>query len=144
MLPILTYEGRLTADPSLRFTQAGVAVATFTVATNDRKRNDAGEWEDTGDPLFVRISAWRNLAENCAESLKKGDLVVVIGKLQNRKYEDKEGAERWSLEIQANTVAASLQFRSFKHQGKGRSVSDEDPWAGSQSPAQADDDQPPF
>ena len=143
MLPILTYEGRLTADPTLRFTNAGVAVCSFTLATNDRKRNDSGEWEDTGDPLFIRITAWRNLAENVAESLLKGDLAIVIGKLSNRKYTDKEGNERQSLEIEARTVATSLQFRSFKHQGKSRGASgSDDPW--SDVPPPQDSDEPPF
>lgn len=142
-LPVLTMEGRLTADPELRFTPAGVAVANFTLAAQDRRKTDGGDWEDAGDPLFVRINVWRQAAENVAESLVKGDLVLVTGKLNNRKWEDRDGNARYSLELTAYTVAASLQFRAFKHQTKGRSSTpDSDPWASDTPPA--DDDTPPF
>jgi single-strand DNA-binding protein len=85
---------------------------------------------------------WRQQAENAAESLSKGDLVVCIGKLQNRKWEDKEGNTRYSLEMQADTVAISLLFRTVKHgaQRSQRKSADDDPWA---SPPPSSDD-PPF
>ena len=100
MLPKLTMEGRLTADPELRFLDSGLAVCSFTIVNQDRRKNDAtGEWEDSGDPLFIRVSVWRQQAENAAESLSKGDLVVCIGKLQNRKWEDKEGNKKFATEV---------------------------------------------
>jgi single-strand DNA-binding protein len=143
LLPKLTMEGRLTADPELRFLDSGLAVCSFTIVNQDRRKNDAtGEWEDSGDPLFIRVSVWRQQAENAAESLSKGDLVVCMGKLQNRKWEDKEGNTRYSLEMQADTVAISLLFRTVKHgaQRSQRKSADDDPWA---SPPPSSDD-PPF
>lgn len=141
-LPVICFEGRLGADVDLRFTPAGVAVASFSVVAQDRKKNEQGDWEDAGDPLWVRVSVWRQAAENCAESLRKGDLVTVVGKLANRKYTDRDGKERTSLEITAYSVAASLQFRQFKHQSpaKPATPAETDTW-GSDAPL---DDTPPF
>ncbi len=144
MLPKLMMEGRLTNDPDLRFLESGVAVCSFTIVANDRKKNDdTGQWEDVGDPLFVRATVWRQPGENAAESLSKGDLVVVYGKLSNRKWEDKEGNTRYSLEITADIVAPSLQFRAIKHGTERRSQQKQgtaDPWATPPS----DDSEPPF
>jgi single-strand DNA-binding protein len=140
MLPKITFEGRLTADPDLRFLDSGDAVCSFTVVNNDRRKNDSGEWEDYGDPLFIRVSVWRKLGENAAESLAKGDLVICTGKLSNRKWEDREGIQRTSLEMQADTVAVSLQFRVVKH-GASRASTQNDPWQGQQPPPS---DEPPF
>lgn len=145
MLPKIVMEGRLTADPELRFLDSGVAVCSFTLATNDRRKNEStGQWEDAGDPLFIRISAWRQLGENCAESLAKGDLVVASGKLQNRRFEDKEGNTRFSLELSADWVAASLLFRTIKHGSASRqgpaAKADEDPFQQSAP----EDSEPPF
>lgn len=144
MLPILWMEGRTTADPELRFTQGGKAVCSFTIVNQDRRKNEqSNEWEDAGDPLFVRVSVWDALAENVAESVRKGDLLVVQGKLTNRKWEDKEGNARLSLEMTAKIVAASLQFRTIKH-GQTRAQSApqaDDPWVGSPT---GGSDEPPF
>jgi len=143
VLPKLTMVGRLTADPNLRFLESGIAVCSFTVVANDRKKDDSGEWQDSGDPLFVRVTAWRQLGENAAESLSKGDLAVVIGKLSQRKYTDNDGNERTSLELTADTVAPSLQFRQVKHSTERRSQrqqSSDDPWAA----PPPDDSEPPF
>lgn len=116
MLPRLTIEGRLTADPDLRFTPGGKAVATFTVAASDRKRGEDGSWED-GDKVFLRTTVWEQQAENVAECLQKGDAVVVTGaKLRQSEWEDKEGNKRTTYELTGNTitVAVPLRFNEVK------------------------------
>lgn len=142
--------GNLTGDPELRFTPGGVAVANFTVASTPRAFDKAaGEFKD-GDPLFLRVSVWRKAAENVAESLVKGDRVMVRGNLVQRQYTDKDGNQKSSYEIQAEEVGASLLFRSFVHQtptqGRtARAVTEPeqgDPWA-TPGPG-ASGDQPPF
>ena len=106
----ITLVGNLTADPELRFTPAGVAVASFTVAstprTFDRK---SGEWRD-GETLFMRCSVWRDLAENVAESLHKGTRVIVSGRLESRSYKTREGENRTSIELQVDEVGPSLRY----------------------------------
>lgn len=105
-----TVVGNLTADPVLRFTPSGAAVANFTVAsTAQRYDRDAGEWVD-GDPVFMPCTVWRQAAENVAESLTKGTRVVVTGSLRQRSYEDREGQTRTVLELDADEVAASMKF----------------------------------
>jgi single-strand DNA-binding protein len=106
--------GNLTADPELRFTPNGAAVANFTVAstprTFDRQTN---EWKD-GDTLFMRCSIWREAAENVAESLTKGSRVIVQGRLVQRSYETREGEKRTVVELQADEVGPSLRYASAK------------------------------
>ena len=90
----ITLVGNLTADPELRFTPSGAAVANFTVAstprTFDRQTN---EWRD-GDAMFLSCAVWRQAAENVAESLQKGMRVIVQGRLKSRSYETREGEKR--------------------------------------------------
>lgn len=88
-LPSITMYGNLVADPELRFTAAGVAVATFTVASTPRTFDKASnEWKD-GQATFLRCTCWRAMAENIAESLAKGSRVLIAGALKQRSYEDK-------------------------------------------------------
>ena len=107
--PIITVAGHLTADPELRFTPNGAAVANFTIAstprTYDRQTN---EWKD-GETLFVRSSAWRDLAENVAASLTKGDRVVAEGYLKARSYQDREGNNRTAWELDVQDIGPSLK-----------------------------------
>lgn len=129
---IITVIGNLAGDPELRFTPSGAGVANFTVASTPRVFDKASnEWKD-GETLWMRCSVWRKQAENVAESLVKGDRVVVSGRLVQRTYE-KDGEKRTSYEMQVEEVGASLLFRSFVHQGKTRGASaetrQEDPWA---------------
>lgn len=114
-LPRVQVDGRLTADPELRFTPSGFAVANFTVAGNDRvkKKDGSDEWED-GPTTFLRCSVWREQAENVAESLRKGDGVLVTGKLTQREYEH-EGQKRTAFEVQVETIGPSLRWRSVPH-----------------------------
>lgn len=106
----LTIQGRLTADPELRFTQAGVPVANFTVAHTHRKLDrSTNEWVDDGDTLFMRTTVWREHGENLAASLHKGDAVIVIGRLVSRSYETKEGEKRTVVELDAEVCAVDLR-----------------------------------
>ena len=112
--------GNLVADPDLRFTPSGAAVANFTVAstprTFDRQRN---EWVD-GEALFLRCSAWKQLGENVAESLTKGTQVIVQGRLKSRSYETKEGEKRTSMELEVDAIGPSLQFATATVNRGGR------------------------
>lgn len=106
----MTITGNLCADPELRFTPNGVAVARFTVASTPRVFDkQAQEWKD-GAPLFMRCTAWRELAENTAESLSKGARVVVTGLLRQRTWTDDEQRKHTVYELDAEEVAASLRF----------------------------------
>ncbi|MCS3844624.1 single-stranded DNA-binding protein [Microbacterium sp. AK031] len=106
----LTIVGNLTAEPELRQTGSGVAVASFTVASTPRNFDrQANEWKD-GDALFMRCSAWRDLATNITASLTKGSRVIVTGRLQQRSYQDREGNNRVSLELQVDEVGPSLKY----------------------------------
>jgi single-strand DNA-binding protein len=110
----ITLIGNLTTDPELRFTSTGTAVANFTVATNPRTFDKAsGEWRDA-EPLFLRCTLWRVPAENLAESLRRGDRVIVVGRLRQRSFETREGDKRTVTECDATEVGASLQFRQLK------------------------------
>ena len=111
---IITVVGNITADPELRFTPSGAAVASFTVAstprTFDRQTN---EWKD-GEALFLRCSIWRQAAENVAESLTRGMRVIVSGRLQQRSYETREGEKRTVIEMQVDEVGPSLRYATAK------------------------------
>ena len=105
----ITVIGNLTADPELRWTQSGAAVADFTVASTPRTYDrNAGEWRD-GDTLFMRCSVWRETAENVAESLRKGMRVIVQGRLTQRSYETPQGERRTVVELQVDEVGPSLR-----------------------------------
>jgi len=104
----LTVIGNLTADPELRYTKTGTPVADFTVASTPRSFRD-GQWHE-GDPLFLRCTIWRQPAEHVADSLKRGDRVVVTGRLQQRSYETREGEKRTTFELLVDEVGASLRY----------------------------------
>ncbi|CDO21641.1 single-stranded DNA-binding protein [Mycolicibacterium mageritense DSM 44476 = CIP 104973] len=92
----ITVVGNLTADPELRFTPSGAAVANFTVASTPRIYDrQSGEWKD-GEALFLRCNIWREAAENVAESLTRGSRVIVTGRLKQRSFETREGGSRQS------------------------------------------------
>lgn len=106
----ITLIGNLTADPELRFTPSGKAVANFTVANTPRTFDkQRGEYVD-GDPMFLRCNAWKQLAENVAGTLAKGSRVIVQGKLKSRSFEDKEGNKRTVFEVDVFEVGPSLKF----------------------------------
>ena len=118
---IITVVGNLTADPELRFTPSGAAVANFTVASTprifDRQSN---EWKD-GDALFMRCSIWREAAENVAESLTRGSRVVVQGRLKQRSYETREGEKRTVVELEVDEIGPSLRYATAKVNKASRS-----------------------
>jgi single-strand DNA-binding protein len=149
----ITVIGNLVADPELRWTPSGAAVANFTVASTPRTFDKASnEWKD-GDTLFLRCSIWREAAESVAESLTKGTRVIVTGRLVQRSYE-KDGVKHTVIEMQAEEVGPSLKYASAKVTRTPRSGGDTrsssggngygapDPWA---TPATSGfDDNPPF
>lgn len=107
---VITVVGNLTADPELRYTQNGVAVANLTIAstprTFDRTTND---WKD-GDALFLRASVWKEFAEQVAGSLTKGMRVIAQGRLRQRSYQDREGAQRTAIELEIDEIGPSLRY----------------------------------
>ncbi|HEX2307215.1 MAG TPA: single-stranded DNA-binding protein [Jatrophihabitantaceae bacterium] len=156
---VITVVGNLTADPELRFTPSGAAVASFTVAstprTFDRQTN---EWKD-GEALFLRCSIWRQAAENVAESLQRGTRVVVSGRLKQRSFETREGEKRTVIEMDVDEIGPSLRYATAKvnktqrgssggygssgsggSEGGGGSATSDDPW----SSAGPTTDEPPF
>lgn len=148
-LPHLTIAGNLTADPELRFAPSGVALSNFTVACSSRKKNDAGEWVDD-KTLFMPVTVFRDPAEHTAESLKKGDGVIVEGRIYTDTWEDKEsGAKRSMVKMLADEVGVSLKYRIVPH-GAGRTerstsqtTTAADPYA-TGGGGQQDSEPPPF
>ncbi|MGH3683969.1 MAG: single-stranded DNA-binding protein [Pseudonocardiaceae bacterium] len=167
---VITVVGNLTADPELRFTPSGAAVASFTVASTPRTLDrQSGEWKD-GEALFLRCSIWRQAAENTAESLTRGMRVIVSGRLRQRSYETREGEKRTVMEMEVDEVGPSLRYATAKVNkaarqggaagggGYGSSGGpSDDPWssappagapagasAGSGNGAGGYDDEPPF
>lgn len=142
---IITVVGNLTADPELRYTQSGQAVANFTIASTPRILDRAtNEWKD-GDPLFLRASCWREFAENVAGSLTKGMRVVAQGKLKQRSYQDRDGNNRTSLELDVDEIGPSLRYATAqvtRQSGggarSGNQAADE-PWSPAPSAAPAGD-----
>ncbi|MDQ2638179.1 MAG: single-stranded DNA-binding protein [Actinomycetota bacterium] len=111
---IITVVGNLTADPELRFTPSGAAVANFTVASTPRIYDrQSGEWRD-GEALFLRCNIWREAAENVAESLTRGSRVIVQGRLKQRSFETREGEKRTVFEIDVDEVGPSLRNATAK------------------------------
>ena len=165
----ITVIGNLTADPELKYSPSGSAVANFTVASTPRTFDrQSNEWKD-GETLFLRASVWREAAENVAESLTKGMRVIVSGRLKSRSYETKEGEKRTVVELEVEDVGASLRYskakvtrtqRSDNPAGRGaggsgrqveaQSVPQGDPWAAPQTTSGAGfwgsgpDTEPPF
>lgn len=119
---IITVVGNLTGPVDLKFTPSGAAVAGFTIASTarvfDKKSN---EWKD-GEPLFLRCTAWRQMAENAAESLEKGTRVIVHGRLHQRSYEGRDGSRQTSTELEIEEIGPSLKFATAKAVKAGRRV----------------------
>jgi single-strand DNA-binding protein len=157
----VTVIGNLTADPELRFTPSGAAVASFTVASTPRTFDrQSGEWKD-GEALFLRCNIWRQAAENVAESLTRGARVIVNGRLKQRSFETREGEKRTVVELDVDEIGPSLRYATAKvnkvsrgsggggfggQSGNGPSAPQDDPW-GSAPPAGAGGgyaEEPPF
>jgi single-strand DNA-binding protein len=112
MLPNISGEFRVVDDPELRFTPAGKAVASCRIVANSRKKQGE-EWVDD-KVCWLNLSAWERMAENLAESVLKGDLIYVTGRLETRSYETREGEKRQSFDVTADTVAVTLRWNSVK------------------------------
>ncbi len=107
---VITVVGNLTADPELRYTQNGLAVANFTIASTPRNFDRAtNDWKD-GEALFLRASVWREFAEHVAGSLTKGSRVIATGRLKQRSYQDREGNNRTAIELEVDEIGPSLRY----------------------------------
>jgi single-strand DNA-binding protein len=107
-----TIVGNLVDDPEVRFTNTGIAVTNLRVAVTQRVQQD-GQWRD-GETSFFKVNVWRGQAENLADSLSKGDRVMVTGRLRQRSWETPEGDKRSVAEIEADEIGASLKFATAK------------------------------
>ena len=148
---VITIIGNLTADPEMRFTPSGAAVASFTVASTPRTFDrQSNEWKD-GETLFMRCSIWRDAAENVAESLTKGTRVIASGRLVQRSYTTKTGEQRTVVEMQVDEIGPSLRYAKAQvtrqprgQGGAGRQAQSsqspaagQDPWGGGVYPSEA-------
>lgn len=150
-LPLVTIEGRAVADPELRFSNAGMAVGSFRIACSSRKQNEQGEWVDDKH-LFLPVSVFGQLAENTVESVRKGDQLVVVGRIYTDEWTTDQGENRSMIKMNADAVGVTLRFRTVRH-GEGRverssggADSGDDPWrSGTPTAASASQSEdPPF
>ena len=129
---VITVVGNLTADPELRYTQNGLPVCNFTIASTPRSFDrNANEWKD-GEALFLRASCWREIGEHVAGSLTKGSRVIATGRLKQRSYETREGEKRTSLELEVDEIGPSLKYATAQvtRAAGGRQANpNEDAWA---------------
>jgi single-strand DNA-binding protein len=121
-LPTITATGNLVFEPDFQVTQSGVSRCKMRMACNERRKNQDGTWSD-GETSYFDIVLWRGLAEAAADTFKKGQPILVVGKCKVVKYEDKNGVERTTVEITADEVAAVVKA------SKSKAVAPEsDPW----------------
>ncbi|MBT2675880.1 single-stranded DNA-binding protein [Streptomyces sp. ISL-14] len=143
----ITIIGNLTADPELKFTASGQALAKFTVASTPRMFDrESNQWKD-GTSTFFRCAAWRALAEHVAESLGKGSRVVLSGRIRQHDWQTTEGENRSMLAVEVDEIGASLRFTTVTINGKRTSSNGAapsgDPWnTGSNRPESGNE--PPF
>lgn len=135
---IITVVGNLTSDPELRYTQGGLAVANFTIASTPKVFDKSKNENVDGDPLFLRASVWREFAEHVAGSLTKGTRVIATGRLKQRSYETSSGEKRTSIELEVDAIGPDLRWstaqvtRAASGRSGGASVGSgvvEEPWA---------------
>jgi single-strand DNA-binding protein len=105
--------GNLGKDPEVRYTAGGTAVASFSIATTEKFKGKSGDWEEKTE--WHNITLWARLAEIAGEYLSKGKTVYIEGRLQTRKWQDKEGKDRYTTEI----VGEKMQMLSGKGEGGG-------------------------
>ena len=131
--PRMTLIGGLTADPEMRFVPSGTAVANFSIVNKPRVFNRAkGEWTD-GDPLYMKCTAWDKTAEHITDSLKRGDRVIVTGRLRQRSFDTTDGDKRTVIELEVEEIGPTLRWTTVTVNRSSKN--------GSQ---QTGDDQPPF
>ncbi|MEK7496565.1 MAG: single-stranded DNA-binding protein [Patescibacteria group bacterium] len=132
-----TIIGNVTRDPEMRSTPQGIAIATFTIATNMRWTNAAGEKQDRSE--YHNVVAWRRLAEICGQYLRKGMKVYVEGRIQTRTWDDAQGARHWRTEIIADNMIILDKVQSG---GAGFDNNSVDPSANSEIEPISNDEQP--
>lgn len=120
-LPQITIVGTLTGDPELKMLPSGVALTKVRIAANDRKFNKATGQYENGDSTYLTGTIWRDYAEHVAESLRKGDKVIAIGRLKQREYE-KDGATRTIFELELDEIGPTLRFSTAKTAKAGTPV----------------------
>lgn len=141
---IVTIVGNLTADPELRFTQSGLAVANLTIASTPKVFDKQTNQMKDAEPLFMRASVWREFAENVAQSLTKGTRVIARGQLKQRSYETQAGEKRTVIELEIDEIGPDLRFATAQvtrttGSGAGRSSSPQqssEPWGQPAQPVQ--------
>lgn len=139
---VITVVGNLTADPELRFTQGGVPVTNFTIASTARIADrEAGGYKD-GDALFLRAVVWREYAEHVAGSLSKGMRVIAQGRLRQRAFQDREGNSRTAIELEIDEIGPSLRFATAQV-SRVAGTTTQRPASGSPTPEPADQWAPP-
>lgn len=129
-LPTLTGTARLTADPELRFAPSGIAVCSMQLVFNSRKQDPSGAWVD-GDWLFIKATAFKELAENCAETLTKGAEVVIAGRVKTDQWETAQGDKRSAPALLLDSIGPSLRFATATvnkvNRSTGAVIEDRDP-----------------
>ncbi|GAA3388101.1 single-stranded DNA-binding protein [Cryptosporangium minutisporangium] len=147
----ITIVGNLTADPEMRVTPTGVAVAKFTVASTPRTLDKAsGQWVD-GEAMFLTCTAWRQLAENVTQSLTKGSRVVLTGRLRQHHWETDQGEKRSMFGVDVEEIGPSLRWatatvRKATRSGPTGQTPPDDAWstAAPAAPTNHGSDEPPF
>lgn len=124
-LPLITLQGNVCMEPNLQFTANGSPLARIRIACGERKKDEQGNWVD-GDTTFLDCTVWGSQAESAVEAITKGTPVIVVGKLRQRSYENKEGAKVTTFEVSVDSVAVDVK-RSAK-------IDPSDPWGGGTSP----------
>lgn len=140
-LPTLTGIARLTGDPELRFTGSGMALCSMQLAFNSKRQNkDTGQWED-GDVLFLKATAFKDLAEHVAESLTRGAEVVVTGRVKTEQWETRAGEKRSATALLLDSIGPSLRWATAKVNKAQRDTGTAN---APTSPQSGFDDEPPF
>ena len=121
-LPTITAQGNLVFEPDFQVTASGISRCKLRIACNERKKADNGVWSD-GDTSYFDVVLWRGLAEAAADAFKKGQPILVVGKVRVSKYEDKNGVERTAVEITADEIAAVVKNNKVKETSP-----ESDPW----------------
>lgn len=121
---VLTITGNLTADPELRTTGQGAQVASFTIANTSRTFNKQTNQYEDGPTLFMRCSAWNDLARHCAQSLAKGMRVIAQGRLRQHSYQAQDGSNRTVIELQVDEIGPSLRYATAQVSRTGHRQAD--------------------
>lgn len=140
MSATVTLVGRLGGDPEIRFTQTGKSVASFSLVTSKSTKQPDNTWVES-ETTWYRVEAWDSLGENVVESLRKGDQVIVVGRLFMDSYTAKDGSEKQSLKVNAYSIGPDLKRGVYRKTDTAAVAARpvDDPWG-----APVQDDIPPF